>query len=323
MEYRRLGSTDFMVSEIGYGTVELGQDYNGCSKPNEKDAIDLLQYAVDNGINYYDTAAGYGTSERLIGKAFAGNHKVIVATKVARIDPSVIKTSVYRQIINSSIENSCRLLRRDYLDIVQLHSANVAMIADGRITDELERLKKRGYLRFIGATIYDLDAAEAVISDGRFAVVQIPYSLLDRRFAQINAKFAQLDIGIVARSVLMRGGIFGGDNYPPEINSAAAQLGQLAKSCWGLSESAQLPGSRQARTRNPDGDSVEVREGLAKLAYAYVLADTRVSCALVGTQYMDELEQGIGFSGVELDKGIIERVQEICVDEGLLDIRNW
>jgi len=323
MEYRRLGSTDFLVSEIGYGTVELGQDYAGVIKPDEKDAINLLNYACDKGINYFDTAAGYGTSERLIGKAFAGNRKVIIATKVAKIDPSVTKTSVYRQIIGSSIENSCRLLKRDYLDIVQLHSADAEMIRDARITNELERLKKRGYLRFIGATVYDLDAAEAVIADGRFAVVQVPYSLLDRRFQRVFSKFAQLDIGVVARSVLMRGGIFGGDNFPAGINFAAAQLGQLAKSCWVYSDFAQLPGSRQARTRNPDGNSVEVRESLAKLAYAYVLADTRVSCALVGTQYMDELEQGIGFSGVELDKGIIERVQEICVDEGLLDIRNW
>ena len=310
MEHRRLGSTDFLVSEIGYGTVELGQDYAGVVKPDERDAVNLLNYACDKGINYFDTAAGYGTSEKLIGKAFAGNRKVIIATKVAKIDPSVTKTSIYRQIIDSSIENSCRLLKRDYLDIVQLHSADAEMIRDARVTDELERLKKRGYLRFIGATVYDLDAAEAVIADGRFAVVQVPYSLLDRRFQRVFSKFAQLDVGIVARSVLMRGGIFGGDNFPAGINFVAAQLGQLAKSCWGLSESVQL-------------QDVEAREGLARLAYAYVLADTGVSCALVGTQYMDELEQGIGFSGVELDRGIIERVQEICVDEGLLDIRNW
>src|SRR3989339_1448475 len=87
MRYRTLGKTGLKVSLLSFGTVALGVDYGieipaGYGRPTEDQALGLLHSAVDQGVNFFDTAPAYGESERLLGKALKKQPNCYVATKV-------------------------------------------------------------------------------------------------------------------------------------------------------------------------------------------------------------------------------------------------
>ena len=113
LEHRRLGATDLHVSPIGLGTVQIGMPY-GIGKPApppDEKCISLLHRACEAGINYIDTAAGYGRSEELVGKAFARfTPKPVVATKVTlrknQQDPENLRGAFLRKHIEESVLRS-------------------------------------------------------------------------------------------------------------------------------------------------------------------------------------------------------------------------
>ena len=108
MNYSILGKTDLQVPRIGLGTVEIGLPY-GVGLPNpppDNECIELLRFALDQGITYFDTAAGYGRSEELLGKAFGkmGAARPIIATKVSmkpsRKKPHLVGKNLIKHINN-------------------------------------------------------------------------------------------------------------------------------------------------------------------------------------------------------------------------------
>ena len=132
MHQRELGNTGLIVSEIGMGTWELGGREWG--DIDETDAVDLLRYAFENGVTYYDTADQYGggRAERLLGEAFSAlGDRVVIATKLGyELDsdgwishgwehPSF---NVSPDYIRSAVEGSLTRLKRDVIDIYQFHS---------------------------------------------------------------------------------------------------------------------------------------------------------------------------------------------------------
>ncbi|HXL26145.1 MAG TPA: aldo/keto reductase, partial [Chthoniobacterales bacterium] len=121
MKYRKLGKTGFEVSEVSLGTWQIGASWGSVS---EKDAIGLLHTAIDNGINFFDTADVYGDgrSERLIaGVLGERREKVYVATKAGRRLQPHTADGYNKENLTSFVERSLTNLKRETLDLVQLH----------------------------------------------------------------------------------------------------------------------------------------------------------------------------------------------------------
>ena len=140
MKYRQLGTTNILLSEIGFGTWGIGGVTPGpTSYGPTDDAISLqaLKQALDIGINFYDTSNVYGrgNSEELIGQAFkTDREKVIIATKVGLIDyesPSNFSSDYMRD----SLENSLKRLKTDYIDLLQLHNPPLNIIYESDRTN--------------------------------------------------------------------------------------------------------------------------------------------------------------------------------------------
>jgi aryl-alcohol dehydrogenase-like predicted oxidoreductase len=139
MQTTRLGLTELKVSVLGLGTVELGMPYGlgRVAPPDDKDCIRLLQRAVDHGVSYIDTAAAYGRSEELIGRAFVSSRpRPVIATKVTLRDADGTPWMGRRigEEIRASIDRSRRLLGVDRLDLVQIHNADTTSSASGPAT---------------------------------------------------------------------------------------------------------------------------------------------------------------------------------------------
>lgn len=273
MQYRQLGRTGLRVSVVALGTVELGLDYGIPSGdhrlPSAAQATALLHRALDLGVNLIDTAPAYGESEQRIGAALARRRsEYLIATKIAN-PPDDLRDDRLRGWVEASLAASLRALRTDRVDLLQIHSATLETIRCGELATILTRLREGGFVQAIGATIYGVEAARAALDDGRYDVLQVAYSPLDRRMEDsVLPALRDSSVGIIARSVLLKGAL---TQRVEKLPDALAELRHAVSRLADIAAMARLT--------------------LPALAYRYVLAHPAVSTALVGTSRVEELEE--------------------------------
>ena len=214
MEKRSLGNTGLKVSEIAFGGVEIGLPYgigvhSAADMLQEKDALRLLELALDKGIDFYDTARMYGQSEKLIGKAFGSRREqVIISTKCRHFrqaEGALPDTDLIPRIIRDSLVESLRELKTDYLDIFMLHQADLEILGNQAVTDTFQELKASGKVRSIGASTYTVEESEGAIQSGIWELVQLPFNLMDQRQSSLFDLASERGVGVVIRSVLLKG----------------------------------------------------------------------------------------------------------------------
>lgn len=235
MEFVKLGTTGLRVSRIGLGTAVLGLKNYGIPTPCEAcldsaEAIDAIRGAVDGGINFFDTAPSYGRGEQLLGQALSVCKDAVIATKVSV--PENYETLTFPElsgIVNASLDSSLRALRRDVLDIVQVHNATIPVLRQGNLLGCLERAGEAGKLRWIGASVYGLDAALMAVRTGKIHVLQIALSLLDQRMCgQVLPEAETAGIGVLTRSALLKGALTKRAHWLPERLQLLARASELA-----------------------------------------------------------------------------------------------
>src|SRR3984893_14333845 len=156
LKYSSLGRTGLHVSQLALGTAAFGLENYGIHEPGEQarlstdEEIGLVRAAVDKGINFCDTARGYGESEAVLGRGLANCPSCIIATKVGIAEATTGRAALTRAVMDS-VETSLRELRRDVLDIVQIHNATQDILERGEILDVLEHAREVGKLKFVGA----------------------------------------------------------------------------------------------------------------------------------------------------------------------------
>ena len=196
--------------------------------PNQ--AIALLCSAADSGINLFDTAPGYGASERLLGEALVSYKDCIVATKVPV--PAGYRSITAKELqttVNASLEASLRALRRDVLEIVQIHNATSAVLDGGELVDCLERARDAGKVRWIGASVYGPETAMIAVRTGKIQVLQLALSVLDQRMCrEVLPAAKKAGVGILTRSALLKGALTKRAQWLPESLRPVANASERA-----------------------------------------------------------------------------------------------
>jgi len=178
MKYNPLGKSKIKVSEIAFGCMSLGNDHH--------ENKELLHQAVDQGINFFDTADLYGKGENeiTVGKAFAGmREKVIIATKGGnqlRAEGSGWDWNPSKKYILEAVEKSLARLQTDYIDLYQLHGGTI----DDPINETIEAfelLKQQGKIRAYGISSIRPNVISEYVNHSSIDSVMMQYSLLDRR----------------------------------------------------------------------------------------------------------------------------------------------
>ncbi len=215
MEYAQLGRTGVRVSRLGFGGAPAGlTNYLGAYTPADaqqrREVVAAIERAVDLGVTYFDTAPAYGqgASEALFGEALAGLDDVFVATKM------VPETDDVR----ASVEASLARLRRDRIDLLQIHGSSYsdetaeAFLAPGGRVSQMEALRDEGLIRFLGFTTEDQNpAVYRFIESGRFDAIQLCYNLLFQHPAEQTRPFGSIfeaedeDMGIVTMRTVTSG----------------------------------------------------------------------------------------------------------------------
>lgn len=201
METRQFGKTDMQVSVLGFGAVEI-QD------GSLSDVEQLLNSALDAGVNVLDTAECYGNSEDLIGRAAAGRRSdYFLFTKcghaVGEDLPDYPEWDP--RLLEASIERSLRRLRTDHVDLLQLHSCSLDVLRKGDVIKVLEKAKREGKTRYIGYSGDNEDARYA-IHTGAFDTLQTSISIADQQEIDFTLPAArERGMGIIAKRPIAEG----------------------------------------------------------------------------------------------------------------------
>ncbi len=194
LERVRLGRTGLMVTKVAFGGIPI-------QRLSRQDGLRLVRDTLELGINFIDTAHGYGHSEELIGEAIQGGLRdsVVIATKSSAADAKGLL---------SDLEESLRRLRTDHIDIYQLHGVSsrgrmAAVLAPGGAFEGMEQGIRAGKIRFAAFSSHSLPVAAEMIRTDRFAAVQIPFNFVDTDALDDVIPLArQADMGVIAMKPL-------------------------------------------------------------------------------------------------------------------------
>jgi aryl-alcohol dehydrogenase-like predicted oxidoreductase len=286
---------DLKLSPLMLGAAQFGMPYgiaNRHGQPTYEEVRDIIAAAFEGGVNCLDTAASYGDSEEVIGRALrelrpAGS--MVVVTKVRHLPAAVLAGRAAEMVVQRSVEDSLRRLRLEEVPLCLFHREE-----DFRCVEALLKLKQKGLVRHIGCSVSDPEPTSAIISSGAVDAVQIPANLLDQRFAREG--ICQLARGagaaVFARSVYLQGLLLMPESVvPPELAEAVPVLRSLQKI------------------------AAEAGMTIAELALRFVMGLDGVTCALVGVDTIGQLRQNLSYAGRgPLDSGLMKTISESVSD---------
>jgi len=310
MQYRRLGRSDLMVSEIGLGswlTFGVGVE--------AERATACVRRAFEVGINFFDTANVYGrgAAESFLGDVLSGvdRSSYVLATKVY-FPMSATDRGLSAAQIRKQSEASLRRLRTDYVDLYQCHRYD----SDTPLEETMEALSevvRSGRARYLGFSEWTADqvaAGLAIPGVERFVSSQPEYSMLWRKAEQVIPLCAREGIGQVVWSPLAQGALTGKykPGAPPPTDSRAAST-SMGSMMGRFREPAVLEAVQRLR---PIADGVGL--SMAQLALAWVLQEENVASAITGASRPDQIDDNVAASGVVLDAGVRAAIDEVLAD---------
>ncbi|MGM0380095.1 MAG: aldo/keto reductase, partial [Bacillota bacterium] len=198
---RVLGSTNLKVSNVGLGGIPL-------QRLDEKEAIDIVKYSFEKGINFIDTARGYSVSEKYIGKAIKGNRdKLILATKSPARDYKGMKKA-----LNESLKN----LQTDFIDLYQFHFVRYKKDLDKIMSENgaykaLVEAKEAGKIGHIGITGHSADLMLEAINLEKFETIQFPFNIVENQGIDLFKRAKELNMGTIVMKPIAGGAIKKGE----------------------------------------------------------------------------------------------------------------
>ncbi|MCK9425415.1 MAG: aldo/keto reductase [Ignavibacteriaceae bacterium] len=229
MQYRKLGKTNLLVSEIGFGSWAIGGPLMagdvpiGWGKVDDETSKKAISKAVELGVNFFDTADFYGLghSEELLGNVFSGNwNDIILATKVGNtlMDDGSAGSNYSKQHILQACEKSLKRLKKDTIDVYQLHSARIEHLEQGECVEAMEQLQQEGKIRFWGISLNTFQPekeAKFFVEHQIGHTFQIAFSIINQiALKEVFPLAIENNYGIIARVPLHFGLLTG--KFPKE-----------------------------------------------------------------------------------------------------------
>lgn len=316
MKTKRLGNSELWVTPIGLGTWAIGGGDNpyGWGAQDDEDSIRTIQHAVDVGINWIDTAKGYGHghSEEIVGRALKGRRdKVNIATKCGILwkeDGSDIYGHLKAESIKREVESSLQRLQTDVIDLYQIHWP----LPDEDIEEgwqAISDLIDEGKVRYGGVSNFNVDQLKRIAPIRQVASLQPPYSMIKPEIeSEILPYCAQQNIGVIVYSPMQAGLLSG--KFTPE------RAAKLPADDWRkgdpnfqdpiLSINLEMVAALQSIA---DRNAIS----MAVLAIAWTLRRPEVTAAIVGARRPSQIEETVKAGEVELSSAEWQEVEDLLV----------
>ena len=336
MEYRKLGNTDLEVSIICLGTMTWGQ------QNSEEEGHDQMDYALEKGINFFDTAEMYsippksetqGSTERIVGSWFkksSNREKIILASKVAgrgRMDwIRGTETKLDRENIEKAVDDSLKRLQTDYIDLYQLHwpdrpinifggglgykHIEAETVAISETLEVLKDLVKSGKIRYAGLSnetpwgLSEFLKFSELNNLPKVVSVQNAYNLLNRTYEQgLSEFFYRSSVGLLAYSPLAQGYLTG--KYLDGARPEGARTTLFERGLRYETVHAEEAIRAYVDYANEKGIDPAV------LAHAFVNSQSFVTSNIIGATNMEQLKLAINSCDVMLSEEDLSFIDEI------------
>ena len=314
MEYIRLGSTGMKVSRICLGCLSFGHPTEMWPWVlDEEHSRKIIKYALELGINYFDTADIYAgkMSEEFLGRAlrdFASRDQVIIATKVEqKVGPGPNDGGLSRKHILTAIDTSLKKLRTDYVDLYQIHRWDNQTPIEETL-DTLNDLVRAGKVRYIGASSMDAwQFAKALFTSdlhgwARFVSMQNQYSLIYREEEREMMPLCQdQNIAVIPWSPLGRGLLA----QKPSVDEIETTRAQTDKGRERWSTEIDMPVVERV-------SEVAQAQGvpMAQVALAWMFSKPFVTAPIIGATKERHLDDAVASISVHLSSDEISYLEE-------------
>ena len=317
MKYRKFGKLNWQISEIGFGAWAIGGDMWG--PQDDSESIKALHKAIDLGVNFIDTAQGYGSghSEELVGKVLKERkEEIYVATKVPPKgyapwpppDNYDSGKSFPGNYIVEECEKSLKRLQRDYLDVYQFHTWASAFNIGDEWFEGMSKLKQQGKIRAIGVSVHDTtpDSVLASLVNGRVESVQVIYNIFEQ-YPQFNLLpiAEKTGTGIIIRVPFDEGSLTG--KFTPQTTFPE---GDVRKHYFrGNNLPAVIKKVKEIeKFKNKKGHK---NWSMAEYALRFALSHSAVSTVIPGIRNVKQAELNCAVGdGAWLDKKELEELKE-------------
>jgi aryl-alcohol dehydrogenase-like predicted oxidoreductase len=278
------------LSQLMLGTAQFGMPYgiaNKTGKPSYESVRDIVRCAYEGGINCFDTAAAYGSSEEVLAKALSElgiTDVVTVVTKVPRIPCDLSTAREIDDFVEASVKRSLERLGLPCLSFCFMHSEEDFIHAES-----LLKLKDSGLVEHVGFSVMTPDAARKIIASGFAEAVQLPTSILDHRFLRdrVFDSAEKSGMALFARSVFLQGLLLMAES---EIHGRLRDVTPFTSKLRQIGEDAGM--------------------SLSQLALRYVLSLNGLTCAVIGAESIDQVRENLrAFEDGPLDKALMSAVE--------------
>ena len=312
MEKVRIGKSDVYTIKLGLGTNKVG-GHNLFKNLNEKDGYDLVREALNQGINFLDTAYvyGIGRSEEIIGDVLQDydRSKVIIATKAAQDKSQDMAMNNSADFIKKSVDEALLRLKTDYIDIFYLHFPDEKTPKDEAV-ETLDEIRKAGKIRAIGVSNFSLDQIKEANANGKVDIVEDQYSLVHRSAVKEELEYLQAqNISFVPYFPLASGlltGKYGLDDWDKFKNTDGGQLlgdfskEQYDKAIQGIEGVRKIADSHQAT--------------VTQTVLAWYMANPAISVVIPGARNVEQVKNNAAALDIELSPDEYQQIDQLFSD---------
>ena len=303
MQYRALGKrSDIQVSPIALGCWPFAGG-NVWGDQDDAESIAAVHAALEEGINFFDTAEGYGRSEEVLARGLKGRRQqAVLATKVSA-------GNLAADDVISACERSLRTLQTDYIDLYQIHWPNWD-VPLAETASALQTLQTDGKIRAYGVCNFAAQDLSEMITLGQCVTDQLPYSLAWRGIERAVLPLCRANgIGVICYSPLAQGILTGryanADEVPPGLARTRHYSDDRPLSHHGEPGVEQELFSALAKIRTTAAD---LGEPMAAVALAWARQQAGVTSLLVGARNADELRRNLPSLELTLTEDVLRQL---------------
>jgi aryl-alcohol dehydrogenase-like predicted oxidoreductase len=314
MKYRRLGRTGWKVSEVSFGAWAIGGSWG---KVDDHEALKALHHAVDQGVNFFDTADVYGDghSERLLSELKRSRKdEIIIATKAGRRLNPHIAEGYTAEHLTAFIERSLKNLDVEALDLVQLHCPPTQVYYMPEVFDTLDDLTRQGKIKYYGVSVEKVEEGLKALEYPNVQTIQIIFNIFRQRPLEFLLPLAVVkQVGILARVPLASGLLTGkmrkrtkfeaDDHRNFNRHGEAFDQGETFS---GVDYILGLQAVDEIKKFKPKNMT------MVQFALKWILMNSAVSCAIPGARTVEQVDGNVSAADLEeLSARSMEKVDEL------------